>query len=86
MSNPGPTYIPRDSAKHPLIIDLVFLLVELTAATTTEHFIEDTIDLDHHLLLTCLPISPALQQASRKLVLSRPKKMKAYLNDLVAKI
>jgi hypothetical protein len=86
MSNPGPTHIPRDTAKHPSAIDLVFLLVELTATTITEHVIEDTMDLDHHPLLTCLPISSALQQASRKCVLSKPKKIKAYLNDLIAKI
>ncbi|KAF5318469.1 hypothetical protein D9619_010810 [Psilocybe cf. subviscida] len=86
VSNPGPTHIPRDASKHPSVIDLVFLPVALTASVTTEHVTDAQSDSDHILLLTIVPVSPAVHTALRRCLPSDPEKVQAFLDDLVAKL
>ncbi|KAF5319438.1 hypothetical protein D9619_008864 [Psilocybe cf. subviscida] len=86
VANPGPTHIPRDVTKRPSVIDLVFLPVTLSAAVSTERVIDDQSDSDHIPLLTSVPISPAVQTATRRCLPSDPEKAQAFLDDLVTKL
>ncbi|KAF5314437.1 hypothetical protein D9619_011854 [Psilocybe cf. subviscida] len=86
VSNPGPTDIPRDASKHPSVIDLVFLLVALSASVSTERVIQSMLDSDHILLLTHVPVSPAVRTAMRRCLPSDPEKVQDFLDDLVAKL
>ncbi|KAF5309958.1 hypothetical protein D9619_010442 [Psilocybe cf. subviscida] len=86
VANPGPTHIPRDVTKRPLVIDLVFLPVALSAAVSTKRVINDQSDLDHIPLLTSIPILPVVQTATRQCLPSDPEKAQAFLDDLVTKL
>ncbi|KAF5314436.1 hypothetical protein D9619_011855 [Psilocybe cf. subviscida] len=82
---------PNMAASHWLLhaaveIDLVFLLVTLSAAVSTECVIDNQSDLDHIPLLASVPISPAVQTATRQCLTSDPEKAQAFLDDLVTKL
>ncbi|KAF5325366.1 hypothetical protein D9619_009658 [Psilocybe cf. subviscida] len=75
VANPRPTHIPRDVTKFAL-----------RTAVSTKRVIDDQSDSDHIPLLTSVPISPAVQTATRRCLPSDPEKAQAFLDDLVTKL